>query len=49
VIFDASLEWCLFYNHSDTLHFGSRNVFNQDEEAEKTILVNEIIKNIPKK
>lgn len=35
VIFDESLNWCLFYFHEDHLFWGSDKVYDPDYEAEK--------------
>lgn len=35
VIFDETLNWCLFYFHEDHLFFGAGKVYDPDYEAEK--------------
>ena len=48
VIFDESLNWCLFYYHRDELYFGYNKIYNKELEYEKWLQVNEVLKKLQK-
>ncbi|NEQ48716.1 MAG: hypothetical protein F6K11_01095 [Leptolyngbya sp. SIO3F4] len=43
VVFDQSLNWVLYYWHSDRLFFAEDPIFDRDKEYQKTLEVNEIL------
>ena len=42
LIFDKTLNWCLFYFHHDHLFFGKGNVYDPTEEYKKMEQLNEL-------
>lgn len=47
IIFDKSLNWCLFYYHENELFFGKDNVYDSNDEDKKIELLNEKKKKYP--
>jgi hypothetical protein len=46
-IFDATLNWCLFYFHHDKIVFGKDNIYDPTEDYKKMEAINEIKRKYP--
>ena len=47
IVFDKTLNWCLFYFHHDHLFFGRDNVYDSSEDDERMAGLNEMKKMYP--
>lgn len=47
MVFDSTLNWCLFFFHEDHLFFGRDNIYNADEDQKRMEDLNEKKKNFP--
>jgi hypothetical protein len=47
MIFDQTLNWCLFYYHDDKLFFGKDNVYDPSDDEKKMEELNERKKKFP--
>lgn len=47
IIFDSSIDWCLYYYHDGNLYFGSENIYNIEQDYKKMEELNIIKKKYP--
>ena len=48
VVFDLSLNWCVYFWHEDWIFYGKNNTFDKEAEYQKTLWINELRKNSAK-
>jgi hypothetical protein len=47
IVFDKTLNWCLFYFHHDHLFFGKDNIYDPKEDEEHMAVISELKKQYP--
>lgn len=47
IVFDKTLNWCLFYFHHDHIFFGKDNIYDWKEDEEQIAVINKLKKQYP--
>lgn len=47
IVFDVSINWCLFYFHEDRLFFGKDNIYDPAEDEKNMELISALKKKFP--